>query len=151
VRKLRAFQRSISISITKLFKTASTDALLVIANIIPIDLRILKLSTLRFCSNSIIPFVDSSFRWLLKHFPYGSLQSKFELSLRSSSYKEPPWSLACDCHVVSKEKDLPLCPTNAKTLHLYACHTRGAKAFSFCVLTINHAGTKEVHSGILPA
>ncbi len=151
MRKLRAFQRSISISITKLFKTASTDALLVIANIIPIDLRILKLSTLRFCSNSIIPFVDSSFRWLLKHFPYGSLQSKFELSLRSSSYKEPPWSLACDCHVVSKEKDLPLCPTNAKTLHLYACHTRGAKAFSFCVLTINHAGTKEVHSGILPA
>jgi hypothetical protein len=57
------------------------------------------------------------------------------------SYKEPPWSLDCDCHVVSKEEDLPL----------YACHTRGAKAFSFCVLTINHAGTKEVYSGILPA
>jgi hypothetical protein len=79
-----------------------------------------------------------------QHFPYGSLQSKFEPSLRSSSYKEPPWSLTCDCHVVSKEEDLPLCPTDAKTLRLYACHTRRAKAFSFCVLTINHAGTKEV-------
>jgi hypothetical protein len=149
VRKLRAIQRSISISITKSFKSAPTDALLVIANII--DLRILQLSTLRFRSNSMIPFVDSSFRWLLKHFPYGSLQSKFEPSLRSSSYKEPSWSLACYCHVVSKEEDLPLYPTDAKTLRLYACHTRRAKAFSFCVLTINHAGIKEVYSGILPA
>ncbi|EFX72189.1 hypothetical protein DAPPUDRAFT_110892 [Daphnia pulex] len=83
---------------------------------------------------------------LMAHF-----SQKFKLSLRSSSYKEPPWSLACDCHVVSKEEDLPLCPTDAKTLRLYACHTRGANAFSFCVHTINHAGTKEVHSGILPA
>ncbi len=91
VRKLRAYQRSISISITKLFKSAPTDALLVIANIIPIDLRILQLLALRFRSNSMIPFVDSSFRWLLKHFPYGSLQSKFEPSIRSSSYKEHPW------------------------------------------------------------
>jgi hypothetical protein len=65
VRKLRAIQRSISISITKSFKSAPTDALLLIANIIPIDLRILQLSTLRFRSNSMIPFVDSSFRWLL--------------------------------------------------------------------------------------
>jgi hypothetical protein len=151
VRKLRAFQRSISISITKSFKSAPTDALLVIANIIPIDLRILQLSTLRFRSNSMLPFVDPSFRWLLKHIPYGSLQSKFEPSFRSSSLKEPPWSLTCVCHVISKEEDLPLCPIDAKTLRLYACHTRGAKAFSFCVLTINHAGTIEVHSGTLPA
>ena len=76
VRKLRAYQRSISISI-KSFKSAPTDALLVFANIIPIDLRILQLSTLRFRSNSMKPFVDSSFRWLLKHFPNDSLQSKF--------------------------------------------------------------------------
>ncbi len=96
------------------------------------------------------PFVDSSFRWLLKHFSNDSLQSKFEPSLRASSFKEPPWSLAFDCHVLSKDDDLPLCPTDAKTLRLYACHTRGVKAFSFCVLTINHAGTK-VYSGILPA
>jgi hypothetical protein len=74
VKKLRAYQRSISISITKSFKTAPTNPLLVIANIIPIDLRILQLSTLRFRSNSMKPFVDSSFRWLLKHFPNDSLQ-----------------------------------------------------------------------------
>ena len=42
VRKLRAYQRSISISVSNSFKTAPTDALLVIANFIPIDLRILQ-------------------------------------------------------------------------------------------------------------
>jgi hypothetical protein len=151
VKKLRAYQRSISISITKSFKTAPTDALLVIANIFPIDLRILQLSTLMFRSNSMKPFVDSSFRWLLKHFSNDSLQSKFEPSLRASSFKEPPLSLAFDCHVLSKDDVLPLCPTDAMTLRLYACHTRGVKAFSFCLLAINHAGTKEVHSGFLPA
>ena len=74
VKKLRAYQRSITISIAKSFKTAPTDALLVIANIIPIDLRILQLSTLRFRSDSMKPFVNSSFRWLLKNFPNDSLQ-----------------------------------------------------------------------------
>ncbi len=74
MKKLRAYQRSITISIAKSFKTAPTDALLVIANIIPIDLRILQLSTLRFRSDSMKPFVNSSFRWLLKNFPNDSLQ-----------------------------------------------------------------------------
>ncbi|EFX63183.1 hypothetical protein DAPPUDRAFT_119449 [Daphnia pulex] len=82
-------------------------------------------------------------------FPVNFTASSFEYL--ATSLTEPPWSLACACHVISKEEDLPLCPTDAKTLRLYACHTRGAKAFSFCVLTINNAGTIEVLSGILPA
>ena len=60
-------------------------------------------------------------------------------------------SLAYDGHVLNKEDYLLLWPTDAKTLRMNAYHTRGVKAFSFCILTLNHAGAKEVFHGILQA
>ena len=48
IKLLRSFQRVFAASITKAFQTSSIESLLVLSNSLPLDLRVLEISILRF-------------------------------------------------------------------------------------------------------
>lgn len=78
IKRIRKWQRTFLISINLSFKTVSTDALLVLANVVPLDLRVSKITALRFRTSNSGMFYSSSLKWLYKFFPYISLKSKFD-------------------------------------------------------------------------
>ena len=71
IRKLRSFQRLITITLTNSFKTASTESLLVLASVIPIDYHVLDITAARSFGDKIRPF----FKYLAK--PFGTTLALF--------------------------------------------------------------------------
>nr|CAH0102215.1 unnamed protein product [Daphnia galeata] len=62
---LRSFQRLFTSSITKAFKTPSTESLLVLSNSIPIDLRVLEITIVRYRSRGNAVFSSATLApWL---------------------------------------------------------------------------------------
>ena len=89
IRKLRSFQRLITITLTNSFKTASTESLLVLAIVIPIDYHVLEIAAAHsfFVCDKIRPFSKSSLKLLAQRFP--SIVSRNTAVKASSVYNSP--------------------------------------------------------------
>ena len=63
---LRSFQRLFTSSITKVSRTTPTESLLVLSNSIPLDLRVLEITIVRYRSRGHAVFSSATVEWLGK-------------------------------------------------------------------------------------
>ena len=91
-RKLRSAQRGVTKHITRAFKTSSTLSLLVIANVLPAELRAIELTFSRYLCLKSNPFSVSAYA-LIKPLLLSLPNSDIDLAnARWHNDKVPPWS-----------------------------------------------------------
>ena len=76
VEKIRSFQRLICQMITRSFKTAPTEPLIILSNMLSLDLHILEIDSSRLLSHLISEFVTSSRKLILQRLPQEFKQKK---------------------------------------------------------------------------
>ena len=89
---LRAVQRLVSKSMVRSFKSASTSALIVLSNTLPIELKAFEIATTRILSmqdNILSPSSKKVINWVINIMGNGWVVEK-ETNYHSSAY--PPWS-----------------------------------------------------------
>ncbi len=90
---LRSFQRLATRFITRSVKTAPTEALLVLANLLPLDLQLLKTNRLRYMGNTgDVRFAPSALKVLSNRLPLGFSTPKFPHASMVSLPDQPPSS-----------------------------------------------------------
>lgn len=96
-KKVRSFQRTIcrlNRTITCAFKTAPTESLILLSNLLPLDLRILELSTLRLLSSSTdLCFSKSSRNFISQRLPFECKGYTLSRTSFPSLTNYPPWNI----------------------------------------------------------
>lgn len=93
IKKIRSFQQLICRMITRSFKTAPTESLIILSNMLPLDLRILEIATSRLLSHPAGEFVKSSSKLILKRLPHELKHKKSERVSTFLSTQHPPWRI----------------------------------------------------------
>ena len=78
VEKIRSFQRLICRMITRSFKTAPNEPLIILSNMLPLDLRILEIDSSRLLSHLTSEFDTSSRKLILQRLPQEFKQKKID-------------------------------------------------------------------------
>ena len=91
IKLLRSFQRSVTLPLSSAFKSVSTESCLALSNILPIDLRVLETTYMRYYSNSTGCFSFASSKWLTSRLPGLTASTKYDLPMLHSHPLLPPW------------------------------------------------------------
>ena len=91
VKQLRSFQRTVGLLLTKSFKTASTESIILLSNITPIDHVIIRNAACRLLSNRDDPFTPSSYQFLNNSLPGIAIIEKSDKSESPVSGSLAPW------------------------------------------------------------
>ena len=94
IKTLRSFQRFAAQLITRSFKTAPTESLFVIANLLPLDLKLMKLAGVRYLSSKDGDcFSPSSLKTLVSRVP--AVLGSPSIQPTSSFFQpdQPPWGI----------------------------------------------------------
>jgi hypothetical protein len=70
VKQLRSFQRTVGLLLTRSFKTASTESIILLANITPIDHVIIRIAACRLLSNREDSFTPSSLEYFITRYSH---------------------------------------------------------------------------------
>ena len=95
IKTFRSFQRFAAQLITRSFKTAPTESLFVLANLLPLDLKLVKLAGVRYLSSKDGDcFSPSSLKTLVTRVP--SVLDSPSIQPISSFFQpnQPPWSIS---------------------------------------------------------
>ncbi|KAK4006228.1 hypothetical protein OUZ56_011384 [Daphnia magna] len=130
VKCVRSFQRVFAIARTKSFKTTSTDALLVLANVDPIDFTVMKTAYLRLSTNV-----------LLLPTPGGNSPSPLPP-------RWPPW--VCLPKPIQLNQGCSLLPASAQVARIFVTTARSAGIPRFAIISANHKNVVDLDSGALP-
>jgi ribonuclease HI len=120
-RMLRSTQRKMALLITKSFRTASTESLLILAGLLPIDYRVREIASLRLLEHNNQPFCPSSksmvHKWLFHH----HLPAAIEKTISHHLPEHPPWLIdsMISVNAVPKSPPLNLSPTDSSTVRAY--------------------------------
>jgi hypothetical protein len=144
MKTLRSFQRFAARLFTRSFKTAPTDSLLVLANLLPLDLHLLKLVSLRYLSMNLTGGLSpSSLKILSERVPL-LIPAQRIPPVNSLNLPElPPWAIKVFTSSMLGVV-VPLLPTDRRVLRL-TIHTscKGTVA-SFCVVASNSLNVLDV-------
>lgn len=127
IKKIRSFQRLICRMITRSFKTATTESLIILSNMLPLDLRILY----RLLSHPFGEFVKSFSKLILQRLPHELKHRKVE---RVSSFlptQHPPWRICLYSSSLSYASvDLFPCAINTLNCYIRVFSNCGAAGLS---------------------
>lgn len=150
VKKIRSFQRSICRMITSSLKTVPTESLLVLSNLIPLDLKILEIATLRLLATPMDEcFCNSSRSFILKRVPFGQINHSWTKARLPNLSDHPPWCVSLYVTSLSSLV-IPLCPEAAGTLRCYVSVHHQRKTAGFCVVLADSIGVLKVLNWSLP-
>ena len=118
---LQSTQRKMALLITKSFRTASTEALLLLAGLLPIDYRVREIASLRFLEHSNQPFCPSSKSIIQKWLQHHHLPAAIEKTISHHLPEHLPWLIESmvSVNAVSKNPPLNLSPTDSSTVRAY--------------------------------
>nr|CAH0112580.1 unnamed protein product [Daphnia galeata] len=136
VKSVRSFQRVFSIARTRAFKTTSTDALLVLSNLTPLDLTVLRTAYNRFMTGNFDSFSPSSKRWLSRIFP--DIMS-LPTAVCSESYllpRWPPW--VCLPRLLYLDEGCLLGPSSEQVMRIFVTTVRATEGPHFALLSTDH-------------
>lgn len=150
IKKVRSFQRTICRIITCAFKTAPTESLILLSNLLPLDLRILEIAAMRLLSRPTeLCFSNSSRNFILQRLPFVSkeqLLTRVSLPLLTNY---PPWNiLLYTSHQLSSV--VPLHPCVVSTLHCFIRVYQKCGAAGFCVVFTGSSAVLEIFNLSLP-
>ncbi len=142
-KKLRSFQRLISIAVTNSFKTASTESLLILSNLIPIDIRVLEIAVLRLLGDKNRPFSKRVAQILSKRFhPTDLLKSAVQpFSVHSSPV--PPWDMRSNILRLSQDSFVGIGSFGKNTVRFYATFFRTKDRMGYCYGKTSYSGVVE--------
>jgi ribonuclease HI len=151
-KSLRSTQRKMAQLITKTFRTAPTEATLILSGLLPIDYRIIEISALRcleYESSAFCPSAKTLInKWLETHERPARMESinSFHLS------KNPPWSYVASTVIkkVPKQPLLPLAPTDLCTVRAYTDGSVIGNGSGFAAVFVNRSGEMEILKQKLP-
>jgi len=150
IKKVRSFQRTICRIIACAFKTAPTESLILLSNLLPLDLRILEIATLRLLSHPPgLVFSKASRDFICKRLSFVNndhLLPRVSFPLLTNC---PPWNILLFSSLLSSVA-IPLLPSTPSTLYCFirAHHRRGAAGF--CVVFTDSSAVREVLNFSLP-
>ncbi len=145
IKRLRSFQRAAAILITQAFKTAPTNALLILSNLPPIEHRVVEIAALRFLSWRGYPFSKTSVAAIVKFVPSLQVMQRTDASLRRYSLDSPPWRIPSSVVNLGSPDNVDLCPTREDALRIYVGSWR-AVSHGFTVIVADVNGTKVLAS-----
>ncbi|EFX62224.1 hypothetical protein DAPPUDRAFT_120413 [Daphnia pulex] len=149
VKCVRSFQRVFAIARTKSFKTTSTDALLVLAKVDPIDFIVMKTAYLRLSTSNYANFSCSTKKWLGKYFPdVLLLPTPGGYSLSPLPPRWPPW--VCLPKPIQLQQGCSLLRASAQVIRIFVATARSAGIPRFAIFSANHKNVVDLDSGALP-
>ncbi|XP_045032638.1 uncharacterized protein LOC123474490, partial [Daphnia magna] len=148
-KKIRSFQRLICRMITCSFKTAPTESLIILSNMLPLDLRILEIATSRLLSQPAGEFVKSSSKLILKRLPHELMHKKSERVSTFLSTQHPPWRICLYSSSLSYAS-VDLFPCALNTLRCYIRVFVNTGAAGLCVVFTNSAAVIRILNLTLP-
>jgi hypothetical protein len=134
IKTLRSFQRFAAQLITRSFKTAPTVSLFVIANLLPLDLKLMKLAGVRYLSSKDGDcFSPSSLKTLVSRVP--SVLGSPSIQPTSSFFQpdQPPWGI-CPRITSVAGAFVPLLSSHPKILRVVFWAIRVKEMPKFCVV-----------------
>jgi hypothetical protein len=147
-KKLRSLQRSVARMISCAFKTAPTDSIILISNLLPLDLRIKEIATHRLLSSrNDHSFAQSSRAAIASLLPFLNSSHKLEPVSPARLALHPPWVLSSRVTILPPTllSVDPCCPGTLK-LFVQAHYNLFA---GFGVVSLNHSGIREIVSSSL--
>ncbi|KAI9554862.1 hypothetical protein GHT06_020139 [Daphnia sinensis] len=147
-KKARSCQRIFLVSAIGAFKTVSTEALLLLNTTLPIDLRVVELTAMRYRT---FPgeFSAASLKWLSKFLPHIKSQRKVDTFNHFSASKCPPWARFLDTILDDGGASMPMLPSAPQQLRLLTGHRRIENSMHFCVMVMDYCGVREIVNGSL--
>ena len=135
IKKIRSFQRTITLLLTRSFKSASTESLLVLSNLLPLDICIIELAAQRYLSTFGELFSPALLKTIQSFLP-----NILSIPSDSKSYQQhlnshPPWTFSFDIISVFGQSNISLAPVNS-TLFASSLvfHTRAAMRVWGCII-----------------
>lgn len=139
VKKLRSFERSVARLITLSFRSAPTDSLLILSNLVPLDLRILQIATTRFLSLQGLDFSPRSKAVISRRFSHLCSLPHISTPHLPVLASLPPWSLYVP-PARTLPDGIPLLPSEPDSLFLYLSATCLKQVANVCVVATDISG-----------
>jgi hypothetical protein len=148
-KKLRSLQRSVARMITCAFKTAPTDSIILISNLLPLDLRVIEIAAHRLLSSqNDHSFASSSRATIASLLPFLNSSHKLEPVFRARLALHPPWFLSSRVTILPPTL-LSLDPCCPGTLKLFVQNHHNNLSAGFAVVTLDHSGIRDIVSSSL--
>jgi hypothetical protein len=149
-KKVRSFQRTICRFIICAFKTAPTESLILLSNLLPLDLRVLEISTLRLLSSSTdLCFSKSSRNFISQRLPFVSKGYTLSRTSLPSLTNYPPWRILLYNSPIFSTV-VPLHPLVPSTLHCFICVYHKRRIAGFCVVFTDWCAVLDILNLSLP-
>lgn len=130
--------------ITRSFKTAQTDSLLLISNLLPLDCRVVEIAAHRLLSRNIeAVFAQSSKETLTKMLPFLNSSHRIEPLCIPRPKNYPPWAIRTNA-VVTSPVFVPLLPSVSTTLTLFAHCFRKRNTAGIGVVATDIEGVQKI-------
>jgi hypothetical protein len=140
VKQLRSFQRTGGLLLTKSFKTASTESIILLANMTPVDHVIIRNAAGRLLSNRDDPFTPSSYHFLNYSLPELAIKEKSDKSESPFSGSLPPWDFGFNISFLPKHIVVPQLPSDENTVNVYSVNTQSSGLTVTGIVATNHTG-----------
>ena len=140
VKQLRSFQRTVGLLLTKSLKTASTESIILLSDITPIDHVIIRNAACRLLSNRDEPFTPSSYQFLNNTLLELASIEKSDKSESPFSGFLPPWDFGFNISCLPKHIVVPLLPSDENTVHVYSVITQSSGLTVSGIVATNHTG-----------
>ena len=132
--------------LTKSFKTASTESIILLSNITPIDHVIIRNAACRLLSNRDDPFTPSSYHFLNNSLPELAIIEKSDKSESPFSGSLPPWDFGFNISFLPKHIVVPLLPSDENTVHIFSVNTQSSGLTVSGIVVTNHTGLISSHN-----
>lgn len=129
IKRLRSFQRFVNRLITRSLCTAPTDSLLILSNTIPIEMRVVEITGLRYACHPTEDFATSSILSIARFLPAGHKAVKLDRPALPYLINLPPWKHAFSVHNLLTTVEL--CPPTTSEIYLYVAVSHERKQVSF--------------------
>jgi hypothetical protein len=145
---VRSFQRVFSIARTRAFKTTSTEALLVLSNLTPLDLTVMRTAYNRLMTGNFDSFSSSTKRWLCRFFPDNMSLPMADCSESHLLPRWPPW--ACLPRLLYLDEGRLLVPSSEQGMRIFVSSVRSTDAPRFAPLSTDNKRVVDLQTGSLP-
>ncbi len=150
VKLLRSWQRTAILLMTHAFKTAPTDALLLLSNLIPIELHIAEITALRFLSWRAYPFSSLSLNSVSNTIPHLQDLPKLDVTSRRYYAGNSPWKEQPTMNRLDSTDRIDLCPIRPGVIRIYIGSWK-TESCGFRILITDHSGMIQNQTMALPA
>ena len=131
------------------FKTAPTDSIILISNLLPLDLRVIEIAAHRLLSSqNDHSFASSSRATIASLLPFLNSSHKLEPVFRARLALHPPWTLSSRVTILPPTL-LSLDPCCPGTLKLFVQNHHNNLSAGFAVVTLDHFGLRDIVSSSL--